>query len=114
MEQLGELCRYQYPMYTSSREDEKSLSQLILNKMEHPGSILRLPAGPADFTGVPEVDTSTGQQGFVVNTDIEDCFSRAKVEALGILRRRIEEKGLEAVTDILEGEFVFVEVSGSD
>ena len=84
--------------------------------MEHPGTIFKLPAGPADFAYIPRdngapVNPSRGKE-FVVNKVVEECFSRAKAEAVAILRRRIEEKGLEAVMDILEGEAIFGDASG--
>jgi hypothetical protein len=84
--------------------------------MEHPGTIFKLPAGPADFAYLPRdngaaVDPSNGKD-FVVNKVVEECFARAKAETVAILRRRIEEIELEAVMDILEGGAIFDEASG--
>ena len=84
--------------------------------MEHSGTIFKLPADPAGFACLPKdkrgaVGPSNGKD-FVVNQVFEECCARAKAEAVAILSRRIEEKGLEAVTDVLAGEAIFGEASG--
>jgi hypothetical protein len=88
----------------------KDLRELMMEKIEHEGSIFRMPSTPDEFEGfqVPERPRE-GCKKLIAEKVVGECVYRAGSEIAMHFKKKVEEQGLEALTNILNGEPVLRE-----
>jgi hypothetical protein len=82
----------------------------MMEKIEHEGSIFRMPSTPDEFEGfqVPERPRE-GCKKLIAEKVVGECVYRAGSEIAMHFKKKVEEQGLEALTNILNGEPVLRE-----
>ena len=88
----------------------QDLRDLVMEKIEHEGSVFRMPSTPDGFEGfhVPERPWE-GCKKLIAEKVVAECVYRAGSEIAMHFKKKIEEQGFEALTNVLNGEPVLRE-----
>jgi len=83
----------------------------VMGKIEHEGSIFRMPSTPEGFEAFHDPERHwEGCEKLIAEKVVGECVYLAGCEIARHFKRKVEEQGLEALTNILNGEPVFQEL----
>lgn len=87
------------------------VTNLVIDKIDHAGSVFGLPANPKGFPDFPEgvimPRTSGGYKGLIAERILRECLARVQMEAQERIREIVRKEGLNGLKAILEGEPIF-------